>query len=523
MEFLMCSRPLEQVVIVGGGSAGWLTAALIAAAHQTSAGPALKVTLIESPDVAPVGVGEGTWPSMRDTLRRIGVSESDFFRACDASFKQGSLFVGWVDGSADDAYSHPFELPQGYGETNLAASWQREHGTIPFADLVSFQPHLCRSGRAPKQATTPDFAAVANYGYHLDAGKFSLFLRRHCTEKLGVVHVLDHVVAVNSRADGDIASVQTTLRGAIDGDLFIDCSGAQSLLLGKHYGVPLLSQKHILFNDSAYAVQLAYPEPASPIASQTRSTAQESGWIWDIGLPTRRGIGHVYSSTHTGDAQAEQALLAYVARSGGGAQMLSTPRKLSFEPGYRAHFWHRNCVAIGQAAGFIEPLEASALAMVELSATMLSDGMPANRTVMDIVAKRFNDAFTYRWERVIDFLKLHYVLSKRNASPYWRDNRAPESIPARLRESLALWRSQPPSRYDLHRIEELFPSASYQYVMYGMGMVPEVDHQIRHGEHAELAGGYFREAAALTRKMLAALPSNRELIGHIVRHGMPTR
>jgi hypothetical protein len=227
------SQPLEKVVIVGGGSAGWLTAALVAAAHQTPAGPALKVTLIESPDVAPVGVGEGTWPSMRETLRRIGVSENDFFRACDASFKQGSLFVGWVDGSDDDAFYHPFELPYGYGETHLAASWQRQHGAVPFADLVSAQPHLCRAGRAPKQAATPEFAAVANYGYHLDAAKFGLFLRRHCTEKLGVVHVADHVVAVHAHDDGDIASVQTKLGGAIEGDLFIDCSGSQALLLGK--------------------------------------------------------------------------------------------------------------------------------------------------------------------------------------------------------------------------------------------------------------------------------------------------
>jgi tryptophan halogenase len=519
----MRSKAIEQLVIVGGGSAGWLTAGLLAAANQTASGPGLRITLLESPDVAPVGVGEGTWPSMRDTLSRIGVSESDFFRACDTSFKQGSLFVGWADGGADDYYFHPFVLPQGYGETNLAASWQRGHNGVPFADLVSFQPHLCRHGKAPKQATTPEFAAVANYGYHLDAGKFGQFLRQHCIEKLGVIHVQDHVLAVNSRADGDIASLQTRQHGAIEADLFVDCSGSHSLLLGKHYGVPLLSQKHILFNDRAWAVQLAYPEPNSPIASQTTSTAQDSGWIWDIGLPTRRGIGHVYSSTHTSDQAAEQALLAYVERSSGGAQLLTTPRKLSFEPGYRACFWHRNCVAIGQSAGFIEPLEASALAMVELSATMLADRMPADRAVMDIVAKRFNDAFTYRWERVIDFLKLHYVLSKRDDSQYWRDNRAPASIPERLRESLALWRSQPPSRYDLHRIEEVFPSASYQYVMYGMGMLPEVDAGIRHMEHAALADGFFREAAALTRKMLPALPTNRELIGHIVRHGMPTR
>ena len=501
----MASSTVEHIVIVGGGSAGWLTAGVIAAEH-----PRLKVTLIESPDVAPIGVGEGTWPTMRDTLRKIGVSESDFFRECDAAFKQGSKFQGWVTGQPDDYYFHPFVLPQGYGETNLAARWQDQHGHIPFADLVSFQPHLCVHGKAPKQAATPEYAAVANYGYHLDAGKFGVFLRKHCIEKLGVTFVADHVSAIHSHDNGDIAALQTRHHGDLAGDMFIDCTGMQSLLLGKHFGVEFLSQKHVLFNDSALAIQIPYPQEDSPIASQTTSTAQSAGWIWDIGLPTRRGIGHVYSSAHTTDEAAAEALRKYI-----GQGDIAAPRKLSFQPGYRKQFWHRNCLAIGLSAGFIEPLEASALALVELSVAMLSDNMPATRSVMEIEARRFNEAFTYRWERVIDFLKLHYVLSLRTDSEYWMDNRA---TPERLAELLALWRHRSPSRYDFGRIEEVFPSASYQYVLYGMGF---------RTEHAPVndpapADGYFREAAALTSKMLGALPANRDLLDHIKRHGLQT-
>ena len=501
----MASSTIEHIVIVGGGSAGWLTAGVIAAEH-----PHLAVTLIESPDVAPIGVGEGTWPTMRDTLRKIGVSESDFFRECDAAFKQGSKFSGWVTGQETDYYFHPFVLPQGYGETNLAARWQERHGNVPFADLVSFQPHLCAHGKAPKQAGTPEFAAVANYGYHLDAGKFGLFLRKHCMEKLGVRFLADHVTGINSHENSDIASLQTQHNGALTGDLFIDCTGMQSLLLGKHFGIEFVSQKHVLFNDSALAIQIPYSQDNSPIASQTTSTAQSAGWIWDIGLPTRRGIGHVYSSAHTTDEAAEQALRKYI-----GVDISAQPRKLTFQPGYRRQFWHRNCLAIGLSAGFIEPLEASALALVELSAAMLSDEMPANRAVMDIVARRFNDAFTYRWERVIDFLKLHYVLSKRSDSDYWRDNQA---TPERLAELLTLWRHRPPSRSDFGRIDEVFPSASYQYVLYGMGFHTE---HIKSDKHVQ-ADGYFHEAAALTSKMLGALPGNRDLIDHIKRHGLPT-
>ncbi|USX15179.1 tryptophan 7-halogenase [Oxalobacteraceae bacterium OTU3CAMAD1] len=515
----MANDLIRRIVIVGGGSAGWLTAGLIAAEHRATSPSGLQVTLIESPDVAPIGVGEGTWPSMRDTLRRIGVSESDFFRECDASFKQGSRFNRWCTGADDDYYFHPFVLPQGYGEANMPEHWLAQHPDVPFADLVSYQPHLCARGKAPKQAATPEFAAVANYGYHLDAGKFGLFLRKHCLENLGVRYVPDHVTSIHSAANGDIASLQTQRHGALEGDLFIDCTGMQSLLLGKHYDIEFISQKHVLYNDSALAVQIPYPADNYPISSQTSSTAQSAGWIWDIGLPTRRGVGHVYSGAHIGDDQAEAELRAYIAATCGPADIPS-PRKLTFDPGYRAKFWHRNCVAIGLSAGFIEPLEASALALVEMSAAMVSDDMPATRAEMDIVAKRFNEHFTYRWERVIDFLKLHYVLSKRRDSAYWRDNTEAERVPERLGELLTLWRHRAPSRSDFNRIEEVFPSASYQYILYGMGGSTEFTKQ--HPHEAAMADGYFREAANLTQKMLDALPTNRELIEHIKRHGLRT-
>ena len=523
------SEAVRHVVIVGGGSAGWLTAAVLAAAHGPTTGrvaggdvskcASLRVTLLESPDIGPIGVGEGTWPTMRDTLRGIGVSETELFRECDAAFKQGSRFNAWVDGSQTDHYHHPFVLPQGYTEADLAAAWLQQHAEMPFADLVSFQPHLCAQGKAPKQIATPEFAAVANYGYHFDAGKFGLLLKRHCTERLGISHLLDPVVAINCHDNGDIASLQTRNLGTVAGDLFVDCTGMRSLLLAQHYGIELVTQRDVLFNDSALAIQVPYAREDSAIASQTLATAQAHGWVWDIGLPTRRGVGHVYSSAHTSDDAAEAALRRYV-QSTGGPHDMASPRKLSFQPGYRKKFWHRNCVAIGLSAGFVEPLEASALALVELSAAMLSEEMPATRAAMDIVAARFNDTFSYRWERVIDFLKLHYALTRRRDTAYWRDHAAAEHVPQRLRDLLTLWRHRPPSRRDFDRVEELFPSASYQYVLYGMGFRPEPGAYARHPNGTSLADGFFREAAALTRKMLPALPNNRDLIEHIRRHGM---
>jgi len=504
---------IEHVVVVGGGSAGWLVAGVLAAEH-----PRLTVTLVESPGVPPIGVGEGTWPSMRDTLQRIGVSEAAFFRECDAAFKQGSRFDRWVDGGDHDTYFHPFSLPQGYGDANLAAAWQAGHRALPFADLVSYQPHLCVAGRAPKQPQTPEYAGVANYGYHLDAGKFGAFLQRHCTDQLRVRHVVAHVVDIQSHADGDIAALHTREAGVVEGDLFVDCTGMAALLLGRHLGVPFVSQRDVLFNDRALAVQVPYATPDAPIASQTTSTAQAHGWIWDIGLPTRRGIGYVYSSAHCDDANAERTLRAYLDATGATVDV-PAPRKIAFDPGYRARFWERNVVAIGLSAGFIEPLEASALALVELSAAWLADDLPATRAQMDTIAARFNEAFTYRWERIIDFLKLHYVLSKRTDSPYWHDHRATHTQSARLRELLALWRTRTPSRRDFPRIEEIFPSASWQYILYGMGFRPEFAE--RASDLPAQADAAFREAARLTARMLPLLPANREMLEHIRRYGMP--
>jgi len=504
---------IEHVVVVGGGSAGWLVAGVLAAEH-----PRLTVTLVESPGVPPIGVGEGTWPSMRETLQRIGVAEADFLRECDAAFKQGSRFDAWVDGGPGDTYFHPFSLPQGYGDANLPAAWQAGARAVPFADLVSYQPHLCVAGRAPKQPQTPEYAGVANYGYHLDAGKFGAFLQRHCTGKLGVRHVVAHVVDIASYPNGDVAALRTREAGIVEGDLFVDCTGMASLLLGRHYGVPLVSQRDVLFNDRALAVQVPYATPDAPIASQTTSTAQAHGWIWDIGLPTRRGIGYVYSSAHCDDAGAERTLRAYLDATGTGADV-PAPRKIAFDPGYRARFWERNVVAIGLSAGFIEPLEASALALVELSAAWLADDLPATRAQMDTIAARFNEAFTYRWERIIDFLKLHYVLSHRTDSPYWHDHRAAHTQSARLRELLALWRTRAPSRRDFPRIEEIFPSASWQYILYGMGFRAEFPQ--RASDLPDAADAALREAARLTARMLPLLPANRELLDHIRRYGMP--
>lgn len=517
------SDPIKTLVIVGGGTAGWLTAGLVAAEHRQQNNDSVRVVLVESPDVGPIGVGEGTWPTMRSSLETIGLSESDFIRGCESSFKQGTRFTGWRDGGGD-FYYHPFALPPKFHEVDMARHWQPARDRISYADAVTPQGRVCEHAKAPKLISTPEYAGNLNYGFHLDAGQFSKVLQDHCIDNLGVNHILANVTSISSADNGDIKSLALQTGEVLGGDLFVDCTGFAALLLGEHFGVPVVEQKKYLFNDTALAVQVARESTAEAIASATHATAQSCGWIWDIGLPTRRGIGHVFASAYTSEDQAEQTLRDYVAKTvSESAANAITPRKISFQPGHRQELWHRNCLAIGLSAGFVEPLEASALVMIELSAKMLAEQMPANRDIMDVVARRFNEKFLYHWQRIVEFLKLHYVLSNRTDSDYWQDNRGASSIPAPLRDSLKLWKYQSPRYQDLPLADELFPAASYRYVLYGMGFESLGPNAGRRSDlrSADAANKLFIENNKLTKQALAALPGNRELIEQVQSSGFP--
>lgn len=514
----------QTIIIVGGGSAGWLTAGIIAAKHNTpeADGRGTRVVLLESPNVPNLGVGEGTWPTMRDTLRRIGVSEVEFLRACDASFKQGSHFINWQRGEGE-SYYHPFTAPAGYGNVNLAAHWQADHAEMAFDEAAGSQGRVCDRWLAPKKPSTPEYAFNLNYGYHLNAGKFVDLLTRHCVDKLGVEHRLGHVEKIVSHDDGDIAGLVLASGDRIDGDFFVDCTGFAALLIGKHYEIPFVSQRDCLFNDTALAVQAEYAAEDAPIASVTRATAQTAGWIWDIALPSRRGVGYVFSSEHTTVEKAEAELAAYISADPHLAEDQPSPRKIQFQPGHREAFWHKNCVAVGVSAGFVEPLEATALILIEKSAEWVSEQLPEQRAAMPVVAKRFNETTRQHWRAIIDFLKLHYVLSVRDDSDYWRDHRKAETVPESLQESLSLWRTQAPWLYETNYRIELFTAASLQYVLYGMGFKTDVSSN-RYRQwmrEAEIVKRLIREGGEQAETLIASLPTNRDLLDRVRRSQGP--
>ncbi len=507
---------IGKVVIVGGGTAGWITAALLAAQHRGEDGRGLDIVLIESPDIPTIGVGEGTWPSMRMTLQKIGIAEAELVRACDASFKQGTEFIDWVRTGNEPSYYHPFSFPAEYASLKLANHWLGRDRGLSYAEFVTPQAAVIAAGLAPKQASTPEYAFNVNYGYHFDAGRFADMLREHAVRKLGVRHVSDNVSSIESHESGDIAAVLLASGSRVDGDLFVDCTGQRSLLLGQHYGIDVVSMQDFLFNDAAIAVQVPYARPDDPIASVTRATAVASGWIWDIGLQSRRGIGHVYSTAHADEDEAMAAITSYIERTAPGVSMDKLKfRTIPFQPGYRRRFWEKNCVAVGLSGGFIEPLEASALALIEQAASIISEQFPADREIMSVVARRFNARMLYNWERVIEFLKLHYVLSQRSDSAYWQDCRRPETSPDELKDKLLLWQQQPPWHDDAPRVDELFPSASYQYVLYGMGFRPRYGSALEapNKEEAARVDGLLQTNHAKARQMLSLLPTNRELVG----------
>lgn len=501
---------IKRIIVLGGGTAGWITAGILAKKHAAnSASQGIQISLIESPDISVVGVGEGTWPTMRKTLAQLGISETQFMRECGATFKQASKFVNWIK-AQNDVYYHPFTEPQGFNKVDPAPYWQSfTQNTESFSAAVCFQHYLCEHGLAPKTIANKEYEVVGNYGYHLDAAKFINLLRAHCVSQLGVEHISDTVEQVIQNPQGDISALQTKQHGPQAADLFVDCSGMRSLLLGSTLKVPFVACDHVFLADSALATQVPYAQPDAPIACHTIATAQSAGWIWDIGLQERRGVGYVYSSQHCSDDEARQTLAQYL-----GCETLETAKKIQFTPGHRELFWKNNCVAVGLSAGFLEPLEASALMLIETSANFIAEQLPANGDVMPLVAKRFNTMMLKKWRGVIDFLKLHYALSERT-EPFWQQHRHSTSMPDSLQELLTLWRYSSPNEYDFTDNVEAFSAASYQYILYGAGFKSDFSQM----QHIYNQGEAAKKQLLLTQKRIEqvkyALPTHRELINKV--------
>ena len=501
---------LRSILIAGGGTAGWLCACYLAKTLNTRAPGAVRISLVESPDIGIIGVGEGTFPSIRATLSQIGISESRFLDETGATFKQGIRFDHWVRAPGTPGrnhYFHPFNLPSAREGLELMPYWLLgEAGDVPFADAVTLQKRVADAGRAPKRIGDPDFDGPMNYAYHFDAGKFAALLGEH-GRALGVVHHLATIDRVQLSADGAIAGVSTRELGMLHADLYVDCTGLRAELIGRTLGEPQTSISDVLFIDRAIAIQVPYAQPDEALPSYTISTAHEAGWSWDIALQERRGVGYVYSSRHTSDERAEQVLRQYI---GPAAHDLAA-RHLKFETGYRQTQWKQNCVAIGLSAGFLEPLESTGIGLIEIATYMLAHLLPMDGEFARAAA-HFNTMMSERYRRIIDFLKLHYCLTQRRDSAFWTDNADPASIPETLSDRLAEWRHRAPHRLDFVTDLEMFMPASWQFILYGMEFRTDLSAQRAIYPRTAEARREFEMLRAISPHAIRDLPAHRALV-----------
>ncbi|WP_076070459.1 tryptophan halogenase family protein [Sphingomonas montana] len=506
----------KRVLIVGGGTAGWLTAGYLAKRLSSDLPGGAEITLVESRDIGVLGVGEGTFPTIRRTLATIGIDEADLIRRCGATFKQGAKFVNWRDtpgSGTTDHYSHPFQVADPSAGLELLPYWLIGLGGTENWDEVSTpQKKASDAHRAPKLPSHADYVGPLNYAFHFDAIALAGLLREQGIAN-GVRHLVDTVGEVMLAEDGAIAGVRTEANGVLDADLYIDCTGFRAELIGKAMGIPFRSCHDVLFCNRAVAAQLPYAGPRDPIASYTISTAQQAGWTWDIGLDRRRGIGHVYSSDHIDDEAAERTLRTYLGPAGAQAEV----RRFKFEAGYREINWHKNCVAVGLSSGFFEPLEATGIAFAEVSAGLIANLFPWSGD-HETSARQFNLNLRRRYERALDFIKLHYCISNRRDTAFWRDNVDAASIPDSLQEMLDRWRHRWPSEIDIDPQIDIFTAPSWQYVLYGMGWKTDLSAKAGALRYHDDARRAFAEVRRQAQFAIHNLPSNRDLIDYAQRH-----
>ncbi|HEY0685888.1 MAG TPA: tryptophan halogenase family protein [Steroidobacter sp.] len=502
---------IKRVLIVGGGTAGWITAGYLASTLGAQARDGVRITLVESADIGILGVGEGTFPTIRKTLKRIGVDEAALLRQCGATMKQGAKFAHWRYAPGQgrpDHYLHSFQVTHQPTGLDLLPYWLLgvAGDNVNWDEVNTPQKRVADECRAPKLITHENYAAPLNYAYHFDAVSLAKFLRELVISR-GVRHIVDTVDAVNLAEDGSIQSVTTREYGALEADLFIDCTGFRAQLIGGALNVPYKSCRSVLFCDSALAMQVPYEQSRSPIASYTISTAHEAGWTWDIGLEARRGIGYVFSSDHTDSTRAEETLRKYVGKAGDALPA----RLIKFNAGYREINWKKNCVAIGLSSGFFEPLEATGIIFTEIAAVMLSNLFPWGGN-FETAARQYNEIMRRRYERALDFIKLHYCLTERRDTQFWRDNVAASSIPDSLHELLERWRFRPPDAIDIDLNVDIFTEASWQYVLYGMGYKTDLRPRAGVLKYYDEARAAFEEIKRQGEYASRTLPTNRELI-----------
>ncbi|MDE2348219.1 MAG: tryptophan 7-halogenase [Gammaproteobacteria bacterium] len=482
-------RRIRHIAIVGGGTAGWLAAAVLA---RSLPGVGCRITVVESPEIAPVGVGEATIPPILDLLRLLGINQDDFVRHTRATYKLGIKFIDWL--RIGSSYWHPFGT---FGTAiNLRPfhhAWQRAKREGRAPDFLDFSlcAALAEAGRfgVPDPAA-PGPAAGLRHALHFDAGLVADYFSRYA-RALGVQHLERRVVDAKLREDGFIEALLFDEGSRLEADLYLDCSGFRGILIDKALGTRYLSWQQYLPCDRAIAAPTAAAPDRPPF---TAAHAGAAGWRWRIPLQHRSGNGYVYSSAFADDEAAQADFHAAIC-----AEPLAAPRLLRFVAGRRERFWNRNCVALGLASGFLEPLESTSIHLVMSGVYKLLEHFP-DKSFAAVNIDSYNAELGAEMEAIRDFLILHYAGTQRDDTPFWR-HCAGMALPPSLAARIELYRETGRVRT---RAGELFTDLSWFYVLDGLGIEPRA-----HDPLIDVvpAGAFTEILAALARDTRAALAS----------------
>ncbi|EGF93657.1 tryptophan halogenase PrnA [Asticcacaulis biprosthecium C19] len=505
-------NPIENIVIVGGGTAGWMAAAMLAKLIVAKAPKPPTVTLIESDDISTVGVGEATIPAIKKYMSLLGINEADFLKFTQGTFKLGIEFVDWE--RLGESYIH------GFGKIGQDLGWMRPHqywlkmrnsGKVsPRFDDYAINPTACRHNRFNKR-NGDDRKTPLNdigYAYHFDAGLMAQYLRR-IAEPLGVKRVEGTIVDVRLKAEnGHVKSVALKDGQVVGGDFFIDCSGFRSLLIGGALGVGYESWSQWLPCDRALAVPCASVTPTTPY---TRSTARTAGWQWRIPLQHRIGNGHVYSSRFTSDDEAARVLMDNL-----DGKALADPRPIRFETGKRKKLWEKNVLAVGLSGGFIEPLESTSIHLIQTTVLRLLNLFP-DKDFDPATAAEYNAQADFEIERIRDFVIAHYKLTSRDDSEMWRycrDMAVPDTLARKLDGFAASGRV-------FKENEELFAEDSWIQVLMGQGLMPRGYDPIVDNYPEETIIAYLNNISGVVAKCVAAMPTHDQFVAAYCAAEMP--
>ncbi len=511
---------VKKILIVGGGTSGWLAANYLARKLGATRDGGVEVTLVESSNIPTIGVGEATVPPIRTMIASLGLEEAEFMRASSATYKLAIKFDNWLKGA-----SHPGDIAHSYYHTFgafnqiagelIAPYWvmDRDRSGKSYVDYAMMEGGICDAGKGPKRITDPQFQGPLQYAYHFDAGRFAELLKANGA-KNGVKHLIGTVEDVGVAENGDISYVKTAEQGELSADLYIDCTGFRARLIEEAMGTEFTSMNDVLFCDSAVACQAPYLDENCSIPPYTTATAHEAGWTWDIPLNDRRGVGYVYSSKYTDKDTAEQLLRSHLGPQGKDIKVLH----IKIRTGKRQQQWHRNCVSVGLSAGFVEPLESTGIYLVDISLRWLAEFL-STTDKFDLSAKEFNSRMNTTYTDIIDFIKLHYAISGRTDTQFWRDNTNPETWTSTLKDKLDSWEHRVPGIHEFSGFPQVFGLTNYLQILYGMDRVPDLSGQESRFGLMKMAQAQALKYEGAVKGGNAVMPGHRELINEIYKSG----